>query len=203
MPLTADGSHVEQASGLETSPLSHRPSSPSDIPLSLWLPDYFFALGPWRRPEEQLRTGPLQIDMIFIQDSKGDPTFWGSHISPTVRFIFHLGHEQVWSEISVTMALYDQALVEAQRLFGQEVGQYFSGQVDDAIGRLIWSETSSFWYLPMAFFAETDWIKPKSFRSWDVNRAAHHFQVSCVELVEWMVELFATQENGFSVIWRV
>lgn len=38
----------------------------SEIPLSMLLPDFFFTLGPWRHPEEPLRSAPLQIDMIFF-----------------------------------------------------------------------------------------------------------------------------------------
>ena len=33
------------------------PSSPSSIPLSMWLPNHFFAQRVWRKPEERLTSG--------------------------------------------------------------------------------------------------------------------------------------------------
>jgi len=84
VPLSAPLVPVEE--GVSTSPLF---ASVSDFPLSI-LSDFFFALGPWRRPKEQLRPGPLHIDLFFLHESTSgeDPSFWDSHTLPMVRFLF-------------------------------------------------------------------------------------------------------------------
>lgn len=70
----------------------------SEIPLSVFLPDFFFALCPWRRPEDTLRSDPLQIDMFFLVDSltEGDPCFMGPRTHRMVCFMFHTFHDHVW-----------------------------------------------------------------------------------------------------------
>lgn len=50
-------------------------SSAFEFPLFMLLPDFFFALGPWRCPEEQLRSGCLHIDMVFLVDGTSWPSF--------------------------------------------------------------------------------------------------------------------------------
>ena len=83
VPLTAVAEQVEDISS------EVRFSSPSQFPLSMILPDTFFALGPWRRPGSPLRPGPLQVDMFLLAEgSSGDPAFWGLRTQPLVRFMF-------------------------------------------------------------------------------------------------------------------
>lgn len=84
-------------------------SSSLEIPLSMLLPDFFFALGPWRRPEEHFRAAPLQVDMFLLIDSidGGDSAFWGERTMPMVRFFFQTLHDQAWDERSVANSLYD------------------------------------------------------------------------------------------------
>ncbi|KAI5080627.1 hypothetical protein GOP47_0003810, partial [Adiantum capillus-veneris] len=83
VPLTADTGHeVEISSSVVCF------SSPSQIPLSLSLSDFFFALGPWRYPDSPLRPGPLHVDMVLlVEGSSGDPVFWGTRSQPMV---YHL-----------------------------------------------------------------------------------------------------------------
>ena len=108
---------------------------PQKIPLSMWLPDFFFALGPWRYPDFPVRPGPL---------STGDRVFWGTRSQPLVRFMFETLHDQTCSTQSIANALYDEIIIEDERLFGHEIYHLISAQFDDAIGRLVWSQRESF-----------------------------------------------------------
>ena len=199
VPMTADvGQAVEDHSFVSRFP------SPSMIPLSMFLPDFFFASGPWRYPDPPIRPGPLQVDMILLAEgSSGDPVFWGTLSQPMVRFMFQTLHDQAWDAQSVADALYDQIILEAEGLFGPQVHHLLSSQFDDAIGRLVWSDRESFWSLPMVFYMEADRQPPTLIRIWDISRAATFLQVGCVELCDWMTEMFRSQCHGFSVLWTV
>lgn len=169
------------------------------------LPDFFFALGPWRRPEEQFRARPLQVDIFFLIDNidGGDPAFWRERTMPMVRFYFQTLHDQTWDEESVADSLYDQVLDEAVRYLGPEIHRLLSPQFEDAMGRLVWSDSSSLWSLPMVFFVESVMSPPPSLRVWNITRAATFLNVGCLNLLEWMVDMFRTQSHGFSVIWTI
>ena len=54
--------------------------------------------------------------------------------------MFETLHDQTWSTQSIANALYDQIIIEAERLFGPEIYHLISAQFDDGIGRLVWSE---------------------------------------------------------------
>ena len=198
VPLTAVADQVVDISS------EVRFSSPAQIPLSMILPDFFFALGPWRRPDSPLRPGPLQVDMFLLAEgSSGDPVFWGLRTQPMVRFMFQTLHDHAWDGQSISNGLYDQVIVEAERLLGPQSYHLFSSQFEDAIGRLVWSDIQSFWSLPLVFYMEADRQPPTSLRIWDITRAATFLHVGCVELCDWMMEMFMSQCHGFSVSWTV
>lgn len=73
VPLTVNSGQVEDDSSF----VAHF-TSPSKIPLSMCLPDFFFALGPWKYPDSPVRPDPLQVDMLLLAEgSSGDPVFLG------------------------------------------------------------------------------------------------------------------------------
>lgn len=127
----------------------------------------------------------------------GDPVFWDPHSFSRVRFWFQSSHDHAWDGQMVLDALYDQVIIEAQRFFGPEIHHLLSSQFDDAIGILVWSVSQSLWSLPMVFYMESDRSSPSSLRIWDISRAATTLCVSCVELCDWMMEMFRTQCHGF------
>lgn len=202
-PLSSESGRAEGGESVISSPLHF--SSTSETPLSMILPGFFFALGPWRRPEEQLRSGPLQIDLLFLVDGlAGDPTFWGMRTLPMVRFLFETLHDHAWDEQRIADAIHDQVFAQVVRYLGPEVHRCLAPQFEDAMGRLVWSDRASLWSLPMVFFIEPDQSPPPTqMRVWSISRAADFLQVGCVDLLEWMVDIFHTQSHGFSVIWSV
>ena len=123
---------------------------------------------------------------------------------PMVRFFFQQTlHDQAWDEQSVVDSIYDQVLDQAIRYLGPEIYRLLSPRFEDAMGRLIWSGSCSLWTLPMVFFVESDMRSPTSLRVWDITRSATFLHVGCLELLEWMVDMFRTQSHGFSVIWTI
>lgn len=79
-------------------------------------------------------------------------------------------------------ALYDPVIVETIRYFGPEISHFFLPQFEDAIGRLVWSNSSSLRSLPMVFFMEADQTTPTLLRIWNITRVATLLHVGCVEL---------------------
>ena len=141
--------------------------------------------------------------VLLAEGSSGDPVFWGSRSQPLVRFMFETLHDQTWSTQSIANALYDQIIIESERLFGPEIYHLISAQFDDAIGKLVWSERESFWSLPMVFYMEADRQPPTRIRIWNITKAAKFLQTGCVQLCDWMVDMFRSQCHGFSVPWTV
>lgn len=126
--------------------------------------------------------------MFFLaEESSKDPIFWGEHTQSMVRFMFQMLHDHAWDEQSISNALYDQIILEAERLVGPQIHHLFSSQFDD---RLVWSDTQSFWSLPMVFYMEADRQPLTLIKIWDITRVAKVLQVGCVELCDWMVEMF-------------
>ena len=42
-------------------------------------------------------------------------------------------------------------------------------QLEDSIGRLVWSSTADSWYLPVSFFlTRQDWVLPSSLVMWSI-----------------------------------
>ena len=114
--------------------------------------------------------------------------------------MFQSLHDHSWDERMISDALYDQVLAEASRFLGPEIYRHLSPQFDDAMGRLVWSDSCQMWSLPLVFFMEHELDPPTSLKVWSVIRAASFLHVGCIKLVDWMLDMFMTQSHGFSVI---
>ncbi|MCO5571837.1 hypothetical protein L7F22_025585 [Adiantum nelumboides] len=125
------------------------PLLPSNLPPT-WLPLQFFLSGTWRFPEESLRPGPLEIDVMLIQNTKRKGPIFIGRDTPSLRAHFSPldSISDVWREDRVVYQLMFaiEALLESIRVPVQDLKELCE-QSEDCMGRLVWLQDQSCWFV--------------------------------------------------------
>ncbi|MCO5606830.1 hypothetical protein L7F22_061021 [Adiantum nelumboides] len=128
-------------------PLLDLPLPPSDLPPT-WLQFDFFFSGTWRFPEESLRLGPFEIDIILIQNTKRKGLIFIGKDTPSLRARFSPLDfvNDVWTEDRVVYQLMFaiEALLESIKVPVQDLEEMCE-QSEDCMGRLVWLQDQSSW----------------------------------------------------------
>ncbi|MCO5553063.1 hypothetical protein L7F22_006584 [Adiantum nelumboides] len=93
-----------------------------------------------------------------------------------------------------------EALLESIRVPVQDVE--LCEQSEDCMGRLIWLQDQSCWYLPFTFLLRSDWLHPPSVVMWSIRDASAIFGTQEDRLRTWTLEMVSGICRGFSVPWR-
>ncbi|MCO5587803.1 hypothetical protein L7F22_041755 [Adiantum nelumboides] len=75
-------------------------------------------------------------------------------------------------------------------------------QSKDCMGRLVWLQDHSSWYLPYTFLLRPDWPHPPSVVMWSIRDAAVIFGTQEDRLRTWTHEMVSGICRGFSVPWK-
>ncbi|MCO5581314.1 hypothetical protein L7F22_035193 [Adiantum nelumboides] len=81
-----------------------------------------------------------------------------------------------------------EALLESLRFSVQDVEELCE-QSEDCMGRLIWLQDQSCWYLPFTFLLRSDWPHPPSVVMWSIRDAAAIFGTQEDRLRTWTLEM--------------
>lgn len=99
-------------------------------------------------------------------------------------------------------AVYEQVESMAYHHLSEMAIMLLSQRFSESIGRLFWSETGSYWCLPLVFILEDGARVPDSLHIWDARPSSSHLGVSYRPMSQWMRSIFEGQSHGFTVPWE-
>ncbi|MCO5547403.1 hypothetical protein L7F22_000851 [Adiantum nelumboides] len=107
-----------------------------------------------------------------------------------------------WTEDSVVYQLMFaiEALLESIRVPVQDLEELCE-ESEDCMGRLVWLQDQSCWYLPFTFLLRPDWPHPPSVVMWSIRDAAAILGTQEDRLRTWAHEIVSGICRGFSVPW--
>ncbi|MCO5566725.1 hypothetical protein L7F22_020404 [Adiantum nelumboides] len=139
-----------------------------------------------------LRPGPLDIDVMLIQNTKRKGPIFIGRDTPSLRACFSPldSVNDVWTEDRVVYQLMFaiEALLESIRVPVQDMEELCE-QSEDCMGRLVWLQDQSCWYLPFTFLLRSDWPHPPSVVMWSIRDAATIFGMQEDRLRAWTLEM--------------
>ena len=99
-------------------------------------------------------------------------------------------HVDSWDHDRVYDALYEQVQTMACHRLGGSAIKLLSQRFDESVGRLFWSETGSFWCVPLVFILEDDAVILDSLQAWDARVSSSFLGLTCRSLSQWMQSTF-------------
>ncbi|MCO5569294.1 hypothetical protein L7F22_023006 [Adiantum nelumboides] len=93
-----------------------------------------------------------------------------------------------------------EALLESIRVPVQDLEELCE-QSEDCMGRLVWLQDRSCWYLPFTFLLRPDWPHPPSVVMWSIKDATAIFSTQEDSLRTWAQEMVRGICRAFSVPW--
>lgn len=84
----------------------------------------------------------------------------------------------------------------------EEDSEDLMDQLQDSLGRLVWSSTVDSWYLPITFLMRQDWVLPSSLVMWSIRDSASVLGTDEDSLRSWIQEMTRGICKGFIVPWQ-
>lgn len=190
---------------IETTEALSPPPPPPLLP-STWLRVQFLQDGPWRLPEEGLQPGPLELDIVLIQKTLRKGLVFMGRDTPTHKFTLSLPHrvDTTWSSLAVRQELYcavEDNLYDHVKLAGEEI-EVCLDQLEDSLGRLVWSSSANSWFLPITFLVLQDWVLP-TLVFWSTRNATAFLSLDEERARSWIREMASGICRGFSIPWQI
>ncbi|MCO5579749.1 hypothetical protein L7F22_033609 [Adiantum nelumboides] len=128
-----------------------------------------------------------------------------SYLPPTwfpLDFFLSDSISDIWTEDRVVYQLMFaiETLLESIRVPVQDFEELCE-QSEDCMGRLVWLQDQSSWYLPFPFLLRPDWPHPLSVVMWSIRDVAVSFGTQEDRLRTWAQEMVSGICRGFSVAW--
>ncbi|MCO5566369.1 hypothetical protein L7F22_020046 [Adiantum nelumboides] len=136
--------------------------------------------------------GKLCVSRLLRQKNtkRQGPIFIGRGTPLRVRFSPLELNSDTWTEDRVVYQLMFaiEALLESIWVPLQDIEDLVE-LIEDAMGRLVWLQDQSSWYLPFTFLMRPDWPQPPSVVMWSIRDASAIFGIQEDKLRTWIWEM--------------
>ncbi|MCO5583418.1 hypothetical protein L7F22_037329 [Adiantum nelumboides] len=153
---------------------------------------------------ESVRPGPLEVDILLIQNNKRKgPVFIGRD-TPTLRTFFSPRNRFItsWTEDAVVFQLMNtiEDLLASIGVMIEDIEELVE-MTEDSMGRLVWLLASGSWCVPHTFRMGLDWPHPPSVVMWMIRETAAILGMEEDILKSWTHFMIRGICKGYTVPW--